>query len=78
MYTRLVEHRLRETLADTPVALVIGPRRAGKTTLVRAMGEAERDAAGKRFVLGVVLYDSDTIVPFGERLAAAPISCLWN
>lgn len=43
MYTRLVEHRLRETLADTPVALVIGPRRAGKTTLVRAMGEAGRD-----------------------------------
>lgn len=43
MYTRLVEHRLREALADTPVALVIGPRRAGKTTLVRAMGEAGRD-----------------------------------
>jgi hypothetical protein len=36
------------------------------------------DAAGKRFVFGVVLYDSDTIVPFGERLAAAPISCLWH
>lgn len=29
-------------LADTPVALVIGPRRAGKTTLVRATGSAGR------------------------------------
>src|SRR5579875_4213699 len=37
-----MEHRVRETLADTPVALVIGPRRAGKTTLVRAMGERGR------------------------------------
>ena len=42
MYTRFLEHRVRETLADTPVALVIGPRRAGKTTLVRAMGEDGR------------------------------------
>jgi predicted AAA+ superfamily ATPase len=30
-------------LADTPVVLVIGPRRAGKTTLARAMGDAGRD-----------------------------------
>jgi len=36
------------------------------------------DAAGKRFAFGVVLYDSDATVPFGEKLAAAPISCLWN
>jgi predicted AAA+ superfamily ATPase len=43
LYTRLVERRLREALADTPVALVIGPRRAGKTTLVRAMGEDGRE-----------------------------------
>ncbi len=42
MYKRLMEHRVRETLADTPVALVIGPRRAGKTTLVRAMAERGR------------------------------------
>jgi predicted AAA+ superfamily ATPase len=36
------------------------------------------NAAGKRFAFGVVLYDSDTIVPFGERLVATPISCLWH
>ena len=42
MYDRFVEHRVEEALSDTPVVLVTGPRRAGKTTLVRKMGEAGR------------------------------------
>ncbi len=42
MYERFVEHRVEEALSDTPVVLVTGPRRAGKTTLVRKMGEARR------------------------------------
>ena len=33
---------------------------------------------GDGLKLGVVLYDGTTIVPFGDRLFAAPISCLWN
>lgn len=36
------------------------------------------DACGSKFAYGVVLYDGDTIVPFGSKLAAVPISCLWN
>jgi hypothetical protein len=28
--------------------------------------------------LGLVLYDGTKIVPFGDRLFAAPISCLWT
>ena len=36
------------------------------------------DACGSKFVYGVVLYDGDTIVPFGAKLAAVPLSCLWN
>jgi uncharacterized protein len=28
--------------------------------------------------LGVVLYDGTKVVPFGDRLFAAPISCLWS
>jgi predicted AAA+ superfamily ATPase len=36
------------------------------------------EASGKRFTMGVVLYDHDTIVPFGERLHAVPISSLWK
>ena len=39
MYARLLEHRVRDALADTPVVLIIGPRRAGKTTMVRTIGE---------------------------------------
>ncbi len=31
---------------------------------------------GKRFAYGVVLYDGTDVVPFGERLAAAPWSSL--
>jgi len=36
------------------------------------------EACGRRFALGLVLYDHDTVVPFGERLFAAPISTLWK
>lgn len=35
LYPRLLQTRLKEALADTPVVLVAGPRQAGKTTLVR-------------------------------------------
>lgn len=42
MYERFVEHRAEEALADTPVVLIVGSRRAGKTTLVRKMGEKGR------------------------------------
>ena len=40
MVARFVERRAEEALADTPVVLIVGPRRAGKTTLVRKMGQA--------------------------------------
>lgn len=33
--------------------------------------------AGPAFRLGVILYDGDLSVPFGERLFAAPLSALW-
>jgi predicted AAA+ superfamily ATPase len=42
MYQRFVERRAEEALSDTPVVLIVGPRRAGKTTLVRKMGDAGR------------------------------------
>ena len=35
-------------------------------------------ACGKRFAHGVVLYNGADVVPFGDRLAAAPLSCLWT
>ena len=42
VYKRIVEHRLNVTLSDTPVVLLIGPRRAGKTTLVQSIRDRER------------------------------------
>jgi len=30
------------------------------------------------FKLGVVLYDGEQVVPFGDRLFAAPLSCAWG
>lgn len=36
------------------------------------------DAAGKRFVGGVVLYDGETYAPFGEGMYAVPIRALWE
>ena len=36
------------------------------------------DAARDSFRLGLVLYDGDQAVPFGDRLFAAPIACLWG
>lgn len=35
-------------------------------------------ACGDRFALGLVLYDHDRTVPFGDRMAAAPVSTLWS
>lgn len=37
-----------------------------------------RDAAGERFVAGVVLYDGESTVGFGEGLFAVPIRALWE
>ncbi len=35
-----------------------------------------KDACGEQFVAGVVFYDGDTILPFGEKLYAVPIAIL--
>ena len=42
MFKRFMECRADEALSDTPVVLIVGPRRAGKTTLVKSMGKADR------------------------------------
>lgn len=35
-------------------------------------------ACGDRFALGLILYDHDQTVPFGDRMAACPVSTLWS
>jgi hypothetical protein len=37
-----------------------------------------KKAAGARFACGVVLYDGETTVPFGERMYAVPVRMLWE
>lgn len=37
-----------------------------------------REAAGKRFGGGVLLHDGDTVLPFRDKMAAVPISLLWE
>ncbi|CAG0951740.1 hypothetical protein BURK1_00232 [Burkholderiales bacterium] len=37
-----------------------------------------RDAAGKRFVPGIVLYDGTATVRFGDNLYAVPVRRLWE
>ena len=39
LYPRRIEPRIAESLLDTPVVLLAGPRQAGKTTLVRQMAK---------------------------------------
>jgi hypothetical protein len=48
--------------------------KAGDFSGLRALAEA----CGDRFSFGVVLYDGTEVVPFGDRLAAAPLTCLWG
>lgn len=42
--------------------------------VLRTLAEACKD----RFAYGVLLYDSADHVPFGDKLAAAALSCLWG
>ncbi len=37
-----------------------------------------REAVGKEFVAGVVLYDGGATIPFGERMFAVPVRKLWE
>jgi predicted AAA+ superfamily ATPase len=40
--------------------------------------ERMRDTLGDSFIAGVALYSGQDVLPFGDRLIAAPISALWE
>ena len=42
MYKRFIERKINEALSDTPVVLVVGPRRVGKTTHVKKLEDTRR------------------------------------
>jgi len=64
MYPRFVERRAEEALADTPVVLIVGPSRAGKTTLARKMAEEGRTyiTLDDRTVLDAALSDPNGFI----------------
>jgi predicted AAA+ superfamily ATPase len=37
-----------------------------------------RDVLGDKFMAGIALYAGSAVLPFGDRLLAAPISALWE
>ncbi|MGQ0836486.1 MAG: ATP-binding protein [Gammaproteobacteria bacterium] len=70
-----------DILIEDPRGHVVGIEVKAAATVTGADFSSMRklaEACGKRFTLGLVLYDHDTVVPFGERLFAAPISTLWK
>ncbi|MGE4076598.1 MAG: DUF4143 domain-containing protein [Reyranella sp.] len=36
-----------------------------------------KEAAGEAFAMGILLHDGARVMPYGDRLAAAPILSLW-
>ncbi|MBK6735702.1 MAG: ATP-binding protein [bacterium] len=40
--------------------------------------ERLRDASGKRFRCGVLLYDGESMVPLGDRIYAVPLGVVWG
>lgn len=74
------DHEVDVVLEDTGGNLVGIEVKAAATATSSDFAGLRRlaEACGKRFRSGIVLYDHDTIVPFGERLFAVPISALWS
>lgn len=86
--TRATLHHFRtaagrevDFVLETPDGRIVGIEvKAGATTGsddfkgLRAL----REAAGRKFVQGIVLSQDPTWIPFGSDMAMLPISALWN
>jgi hypothetical protein len=66
-------------LEDVAGAVVGIEVKAAATVMAADFKGLRKMAAGcgSDFQAGIVLYDGETTVPFGRRLFAAPVSCLW-
>ena len=74
-YPRFAELRLKESLADTPVVLIHGPRQCGKTTLAQRLG-AKAGYAYKSFDDAVTLAAARSD-PIGF-VADLPAKCILD
>ena len=71
---------------EVDLVLQIGNRFAGiEVKAASSVGPADfsglrrlRELVGPRFHSGVVLYDGDNVLPFGEGFLAVPVSTLWS
>ncbi len=85
IYSCLVEPRLIEALADTPVVLFHGPCQCGKTALARLV----REARGQAFVgfddgaalaarsAGLAVSAADFAVPYRSTISGCKSLRLW-
>lgn len=73
--------------AEVDIVLEFGPGRIAGVEVKAASTVTARDfrglrklkeAVGDRFTSGVVIYDGEATVPFGEGLHAVPITRLWG
>lgn len=64
--------------ADGRVAAIeVKTGQTAKPEWFRWLGQM-RDAIGDKFMTGIALYAGSDVLPFGDRLVAAPISALWE
>jgi len=70
-----------DIVAETDSGSLVGIEVKAAATVNRADFKGLRklgEACGDKFKIGIVLHDGDGIVPFGDRMFAAPISCAWG
>lgn len=69
-----------DLVMESGAGLVAVEVKSGATVTRRDMRGLRhlKSAVGRRFVRGVVLYDGEVCVPFGESLWAVPIAALWE
>jgi len=71
---------------EVDIVLQLGTSHAGiEVKAASSVGERDfrglkrlREILGARFHTGIVLYDGDHVLPFGDRLLAVPLSALWT
>ena len=70
-----------DVVAENSAREIVGLEiKAAATVTARDFRGLERlqAACGHSFKTGVVLYDGNRILPFGDRLYAAPFACIWS
>lgn len=70
---------------EVDIVIQLGTRYSGiEVKAASSVGERDfrglkrmRELLGAKFHTGIVLYDGDRVLPFGDRMLAVPLSALW-